>query len=77
MEKIPKSKVKLVQILGNFYWQEMSNEEFDGKYSEYVVHIENVHSIDQMQKFCTEKVTAQIDLFNTVPWRFYIISNVS
>ena len=30
-----------------------------------------------MQKFCTEKVTAQMDLFNSVPWRFYVISNAS
>lgn len=44
-ERLPKTKVKLVSIFGKFYWYKMSEEEFNRKFDQMKIVIDDVRTM--------------------------------
>lgn len=52
-ERLPKTKVKLVSIFGKFYWYKMSEEEFNRKFDQMKIVIDDVRTMKQLEEFTT------------------------
>ena len=76
-ERLPKQKVKLMQMFGRFYWIKMSDKEFDEKFDKYVPDVQEVRTMAEMEKHCNMMVNSDFDIYNNVPWRYCIYNNVS
>lgn len=72
--KIKGADVKLVNLFGRYYWKQMDNDEFKKKINKSIIRVEDVRSKDDLERFCSElHKTNQIDLYNDLPYLFFII----
>ena len=55
-EKFPTGKCRLRQVMGNFYHERMTDEEFDAKFDQMVWKVEEeVHDLDALGKVVTRE----------------------
>lgn len=46
---MPGAKCKLTQVMGHFFWEEMSEFEFESKCSNFITKVDNVHTKEELE----------------------------
>jgi len=66
----------VVELTGRLYWKQMSNTEWESKVKESIIKVEGVHTKKELEAYCAEILNNyHIDIYNGLPWRFFIIEN--
>lgn len=74
---MPRLRSIVVQLLGKFFFLRMEGEEWLKRRDKVIVRGENVHTIEEMEKFLAEQTKLLLDLENTACYKIYLFPDFS
>jgi len=75
VEKLPRTKSKVVDVFGKSYWVQMTDAEFQiAKITAYIV-VDGIHNKKDLEDFVAKEMLKDVDLRKELPYKFYFIPN--